>query len=151
MEFMATMGEKIAYARIEQNVTQEWLAEQIGVSRQTISKWESDRSYPEIPKLFVLSQILEVSCDYLLNEDCQISQQPRIAGDSNGVSIDWTKMYPILESYKEEVDAEKYKEQFRRIFLELQTQHDYTEEDAMLVAKDLLARAYFEYLEEQLI
>ncbi len=64
-----TLGEKISKERKALNYTQEQLAEILGVSRQTISKWESDIAYPETEKLIKLGKIFECSMDYLLNED----------------------------------------------------------------------------------
>lgn len=50
-------------------ITQEKLAERIGVSRQTISKWESGEAYPELPKLVELCEIFSCKLDALLRED----------------------------------------------------------------------------------
>ncbi|MCX4312365.1 MAG: helix-turn-helix transcriptional regulator [Clostridia bacterium] len=61
-----TLGEKIAKARKENNITQEQLADLLGVSRQAVGKWESDVSYPEIDKLIRMSKLFGVSLDYLL-------------------------------------------------------------------------------------
>ncbi len=65
-----TLGEKIAKQRKENNYTQEQLADLLGVSRQSVSKWESDLAYPETDKLIRLGKLFECSMDYLLNEDC---------------------------------------------------------------------------------
>ena len=64
-----TLGEKLAKARKENNITQEQLADRLGVSRQSISKWESDVAYPETDKLIRMSRIFDCSLDYLLKED----------------------------------------------------------------------------------
>ena len=64
-----TLGEKISKLRKEYNYTQEQLAEVLGVSRQSISKWESDTAYPETDKLIKMGKLFECSMDYLLNED----------------------------------------------------------------------------------
>lgn len=66
---MMTLGEKIAKQRKELNYTQEQLAEILGVSRQSISKWESDIAYPETEKLVKLGKLFECSMDYLLNDE----------------------------------------------------------------------------------
>ncbi|MCB2300915.1 helix-turn-helix domain-containing protein [Clostridium tagluense] len=52
--------------RKERNISQEGLAEIIGVSRQAVSKWEQGGGYPEMEKLLVLSKELNVSLDYLM-------------------------------------------------------------------------------------
>ena len=64
-----TLGEKIAIQRKELNYTQEQLADILGVSRQSISKWESDIAYPETEKLIELGKIFECSMDYLLKDE----------------------------------------------------------------------------------
>lgn len=64
-----TLGEKIAKQRKELNYTQEQLAEILGVSRQAISKWESDIAYPETDKLIELGKLFDCSMDYLLKEE----------------------------------------------------------------------------------
>ncbi len=63
-----SIGNKIADARKEKNLTQEQLADMMSVTRQSISRWESDLSYPEMEKIVLLSEVLDVSCDYLLND-----------------------------------------------------------------------------------
>lgn len=63
-----TLGEKLAKARKEKNITQEQLADHLGVSRQSISKWESDVAYPETDKLIRMSELFDCSLDYLLKE-----------------------------------------------------------------------------------
>ena len=64
-----TLGEKLARARKEKNITQEQLADELGVSRQAISKWESDVAYPETDKLIRMSELFDCSLDYLLKEN----------------------------------------------------------------------------------
>ncbi|MBE6669549.1 MAG: helix-turn-helix domain-containing protein [Ruminococcaceae bacterium] len=64
-----TLGEKISKLRKENNYTQEQLAEILGVTRQSISKWESDIAYPETDKLIKMGRLFECSMDYLLNDD----------------------------------------------------------------------------------
>ena len=63
-----TFGEKLSKARKENNYTQEQLADILGVSRQSISKWESDVTYPETDKLIRLSELFHCSLDYLLKD-----------------------------------------------------------------------------------
>lgn len=63
-----SMGSKLAQARRKNNLTQEELAEKLGVTRQAVSRWESNAAYPETDKIVRLSQLLGVSCDWLLQE-----------------------------------------------------------------------------------
>lgn len=68
-----TIGEKISKLRKENNYTQEQLAEILNVSRQSVSKWETDLTYPETEKIIALSKLFECSADYLLKEDADES------------------------------------------------------------------------------
>lgn len=63
-----TVGEKIANLRKEKNLSQLQLAEQLGVSRQAISKWESGTAMPGIDNVIVLSCFFGVTIDFLLKE-----------------------------------------------------------------------------------
>lgn len=60
------IGSKLKDARMKTEFTQEQIAEQIGVSRQTISNWENNKSYPDIISVIKLSDLYNVSLDYLL-------------------------------------------------------------------------------------
>lgn len=64
-----TLGDKLSKLRKENNYTQEQLAEILGVSRQAISKWESNIAYPETEKLLRLGELYECSMDYLLKDE----------------------------------------------------------------------------------
>ena len=62
------LGEKIAELRKQNHMSQEELASRLGISRQSVSKWESGQSQPEIDKLLQLSELFHVSVDYLLKD-----------------------------------------------------------------------------------
>ena len=64
-----TTGEKLQKLRKDNNYTQEELADIMNVSRQSISKWESDMAFPETDKLIALSKLFHCTVDYLLNSD----------------------------------------------------------------------------------
>ena len=67
------LGANLPYLRkTNGNLTQEKLAEKVGVSRQTVSKWESGEAYPEIPKLMDLCDIFHCTLDDLLRKDLTI-------------------------------------------------------------------------------
>lgn len=63
-----TLGEKIYRLRTEQGFSQETFGEKLGVSRQSVSKWETDQSVPELDKIVAISEMFGVSTDYLLKE-----------------------------------------------------------------------------------
>lgn len=60
------LGQKIADLRKKNNLSQEGLAEKMNVSRQAVSKWESEQSIPDIEKIVNLSELFGVTTDYLL-------------------------------------------------------------------------------------
>lgn len=64
------LSEKIIKLRKEKGLSQEELGNAINVSRQAISKWESEQTKPDIDKLKEISKFFNVSFDYLLNDDC---------------------------------------------------------------------------------
>ena len=63
------IGKKLKNARIEAGLTQEKAAEKIDVSRQTISNWENEKSYPDIISVIELSNLYSISLDDLLKGD----------------------------------------------------------------------------------
>lgn len=70
-----TTGEKIALLRKRKNITQEQLAEILGVSRQSVSRWEMDQAFPETEKLIRLAGLFSCSIDFLLSEVLERTQQ----------------------------------------------------------------------------
>ena len=75
-----TLAEKIINLRKQQGWSQEELAEKLQVSRQSVSKWECGDSVPEIEKIVLLGRIFQVTTDYLLKEEeditaCEYNQE----------------------------------------------------------------------------
>ena len=68
------IGKKLKNARIEAGLTQEMAAEKIDVSRQTISNWENEKSYPDIISVIALSNLYSVSLDELLKGDQKMAE-----------------------------------------------------------------------------
>lgn len=64
-----TLGERIYRLRNDRNMTQEQLAEKLGVTRQSISKWEGDLVKPEIDKLKAIAKLFEISLDELISDE----------------------------------------------------------------------------------
>ena len=60
------IGDKLKEARLKKNMTQEEVAEKIFVSRQSISNWENNKTYPDIGNVIALSDLYDVSLDELL-------------------------------------------------------------------------------------
>lgn len=71
-----TIGDRISMLRRSRDLSQEELAELCGVSRQAVSKWESEQSIPEIDKIMTLSEAFGVSTDYILKGIEPLGERP---------------------------------------------------------------------------
>lgn len=71
-----TLGKRIAQLRMQRGISQIELAEQLAVSRQAISKWETDGSVPELEKLIQLSEIFDVTLDELIKGEGAATPPP---------------------------------------------------------------------------
>ncbi len=60
------IADRIQYLRKQKGLSQEELADMVGVSRQSVSKWESEQSIPDLEKIITMSDIFEVTTDYIL-------------------------------------------------------------------------------------
>ena len=67
-----SFAENLKTIRKKRNITQEQLADILGVSRQAVSKWESEGGYPETEMLLLLAKEMNVSLDYLFSERCHM-------------------------------------------------------------------------------
>ncbi len=100
-----TIGERIALKRREQGLSQEALGESLGVTRQSISKWEGDMTLPEIDKLITLSRLFNVSVGWLLGEERLENAQSETAGEETseeGTAGEETESAPPPEELSEE-------------------------------------------------
>lgn len=68
------IGKKLKDARMKSGFTQETVAEKINVSRQTISNWENEKSYPDIISVIALSDLYSISLDDLLKGDREMME-----------------------------------------------------------------------------
>ena len=143
------LGENLFQARKKRGLSQEAVAEQLGVSRQTISKWETDETLPDIRQSKRLAVLYGLSLDELITFDADVQEiQEAIERTSEAVTekVDWTKAwskkYPILARYQSEVDTAPYAEGLERLLEELKRQYGYGELDAFLVLKDILAAVW---------
>lgn len=86
-------GEKLKAARLKADLTQEAVAKQIGVSRQSLSNWENDRTYPDLASVLKLSDLYGLSLDDLLREDMELrrrmEQQRKSWGNLGGTLHDF--------------------------------------------------------------
>lgn len=99
-----TTGQKIIDLRKKMSWSQETLAEQLRVSRQSVSKWESDRAMPEIDKLIKLSRLFSVTVDYLVKEelafDCPPVEDsaPAPIFEGRGIAVDENTALEFMEA-----------------------------------------------------
>ncbi len=73
---MKTFSEKLLELRRREGLSQEQLADRLGVTRQSVSKWESGTAAPELAKLVALSDLFSVSVDYLVKDRLEELERP---------------------------------------------------------------------------
>lgn len=143
------LGNSLFHARKSCGLSQEQVAEKLGVSRQTISKWESGETLPDICQSKKMALLYNVSLDDLIVFDVDVREiQQMIERTSEEVEekIDWTsawgKRYPILLRYQNEVNNANYAVRLGSMLDELKEEYRYSELDALLVLKDILAKVW---------
>lgn len=143
------LGESLAQARKKAGLTQEAVAEKLGVSRQTISKWETDETLPDIRQSKKLASLYHMTLDELVDFDIDVQELTEMinsVSDEVTEKVDWTAVwaqkYPILARYPQEVDTAPYAEALRALLQQLQRDYGYNEEDTFLVLKDILGKLW---------
>ncbi len=95
-----TLGEKIYELRTAKGLSQETFGEKLGVSRQSVSKWETDQSVPELDKIVAISELFGVSTDYLLKEEIRREQDEEpdgVSGSRDAAHTNYRFRRPIFE------------------------------------------------------
>lgn len=95
-----TMGEKILNMRKARGWNQEELAERIGVTRQAVSRWESDSAKPDADKIIAICDLFGVSADYLLRGISPGREDDRAAVSMEGTvkrGLQWEKIFGITQ------------------------------------------------------
>ena len=72
---MVNLADKLQLLRKKNLLSQEELAEKLGISRQAVSKWESGQSLPDLNKLKAISKLYNVTIDSLVNDDNEIGER----------------------------------------------------------------------------
>ena len=144
-----SLGSNLYQARKKAGLSQEGVAERLGVSRQTISKWETGETLPDIRQSKRLAVLYKLTLDELIDFDLDVQEvQEAIARTSDAVTgkIDWTsawgKKYPILLTYPEKMDPAPYAQALGQLLERLKGESGYNELDAFLVLKDILAKVW---------
>ena len=108
-----TFGEKLRSARRNTGLTQEQLSEKLMISRQAVTKWESDKGMPDIENLKLLSKLLNVSIDYLLDDNIAGELtviREAIDLDSYNYNRKWRGRWSKKAGKKDSIVREKYPE-----------------------------------------
>ncbi len=139
------IGSNLFQARKKAGLSQETVAEKLGVSRQTISKWETDETMPDIYQAKRMAKLYNLSLDNLIEFDIDEREIEEVIKNSNEEKeskIDWTnvwsKKYPVLATYQKKVNISKYAIELRKMLNDLSLEYGYNELDSMLVLKDIL-------------
>ena len=144
-----TLGNHLYNARKKSDLSQEEVAGKLGVSRQTISKWELDETLPDIRQAKRLAVLYHLSLDELIDFDIDVKEIERVienTSEETQKKIDWTKAwskkYPVLGVYQQIVDVEKYGRELQKLLKQLKQEYGYNDLDALLVLKDILGRVW---------
>ena len=144
-----SLGSSLYYARKKSGLTQEAVAEKLGVSRQTISKWETNETLPDIRQSKGLAMLYHMTLDELIEYDFdeqQAQQMIESVSDEAQARIDWNKVwskkYPVLATYPQNVRIDDYAPALRELLTQLRVDYGYNHTDALLVLKDILARVW---------
>lgn len=145
------LGNNLFQARKKKGLSQEEVAEKLGISRQTVSKWETDETLPDIKQSKRLAVLYGMSLDELIEFDIDVKEIQEVidkTSEQTSDKIDWTKMwskkYPVLAKYQKEVDIACYAEELEELLEDLKKKYKYAEQDAFLVLKDILASVWKE-------
>ena len=143
------LGNSLFQAQKKCGLSQEEVAERLGVSRQTVSKWETDETLPDIRQSKRMALLYNLSLDELIDFDIDVREiHEAIERTSEEVEekIDWTsawgKKYPILLRYQKEVNTPNYEARLGMMLDELKAEYGYSEMDTFLVLKDILAKVW---------
>ena len=142
-------GRHLFQARKKKGLSQEETAEKLGVSRQTISKWETDETLPDIRQAKKLAVLYGLTLDELIEFDADVQEIQEVINKTTQETVDkinWTKMwaekYPVLARYQDEVDVAYYEEKLQKLLAYMQEMYHYNELDAFLVLKDILGQLW---------
>lgn len=142
-------GENLMRSRKKSGLSQEEVAAKLGVSRQTVSKWELGETLPDIQQAKKLSTLYHITLDELVELDLQVKEIQEVietTTEETQKKIDWTAMwakkYPVLASYPQEVNLEDYVPGLKAMLARLEQDYHYNRQDAFLVLKDILAQIW---------
>ena len=144
-----SLGSSLYHARKKNGLSQENVAEKLGVSRQTISKWETNETLPDIRQSKGMAMLYHLTLDELIEYDFDEQQAQQMidsVSDEAQARIDWNKVwskkYPVLATYHQKVRIHDYAPTIQEMLTQLRVDYGYNNTDALLVLKDILARVW---------
>ena len=111
------LPEKILMLRKEKGWSQEELAEKLDVSRQSVSKWESGASQPDLNRILDLSRIFDVTTDFLLKEEAFLGDETGADNTFDSEKVKNAAADPFEGCEREEQSYRQEKEHYRRVSL----------------------------------
>lgn len=144
-------GEKLFELRKKAGYSQEMLAEKVGVSRQTVSKWELNEVQPEMIKGKLLAELYGVTYDSLINDTPNVTKITDMAAvvDEIDWTSAWSEKYPILAKYHEDPKAELYIKRIFEMYDEMKKEMDLSEVDTFLAMKDMVYQRYKQFTKKK--
>ena len=135
-----SLGNNLFQARKKVGLSQETVAEKLGVSRQTVSKWETDETVPDIYQTKKLAKLYNLTLDELIEFDIDVKEIEEVIKNTNEekeAKINWTnawsKKYPVLATYQNKVDISKYAFEIRSMLNSLSKEYGFNDLESMLV------------------
>ncbi len=144
-------GEKLFELRKKAGYSQEMLAEKVGVSRQTVSKWELNEVQPEMIKGKLLAELYGVTYDSLINDTTNVTKITDMAAvvDEIDWTSAWSEKYPILAKYHEDPKAKLYIKRIFEMYDEMKKEMDLSEVDTFLAMKDMVYQRYKQFIKKK--
>lgn len=146
-----SLGSSLFNARKKSGLSQEAVAEKLGVSRQTISKRELDETLPDIRQSKRLSTLYHMTLDELIDFDMgqrEIEEIIANTSEEQESRIDWnrawSKRHPILTAYRSMPGMAAYLRRSSALCRRAEAEFGLSWQDTILVIKDMVCRVYLE-------
>lgn len=144
-----SLGNNFYNARKKSGLSQEEVAGKLGISRQTVSKWELDETLPDICQSKKLADLYGLSLDELIEFDIDVKEIQAVIDRTNDTvseKVDWanvwSKKYPVLATYANQVEVSVYATELNHLLVDLEKKYGYSERNAFLILKDILANVW---------
>ena len=139
------LNENIKALRKSRGLSQQELAVKLNVVRQTVSKWETDETIPDLCQAKKMAVLYNISLDELIDFDIDLKEIQDIIDHTKPEveeRIDWTsawgKRYPVLLQYQNQVNIPNFAYRIENMLNELKREYGFNRQDTVLVLKDIL-------------